>query len=282
MPIQWFPGHMAKAKRQIAGVMSKVDLVIEVLDARLPESSSNPVLHQIRGQKPCLKVLNKNDLADPLVTKVWISHFNQFKALKAIALQSTNRSSVSRLLGICRTMVPHRGQPGKTLRIMVVGIPNVGKSTLINTLAGKKMARVGNKPAITTCPQQIDLRNGIHLADSPGLLWPNIRNQEAAYRLAATGAIADAAIDYEDIALFALHYLLASYPKLLIHRYQLSVTPSNESDLLDDIGRLRGCLSEGAQIDRQRAAEVFLKDLRNGLIGRISFEVPPVEKEVQQ
>ena len=282
MAIQWFPGHMAKAKRQIAGFMSKIDLVIEVLDARLPDSSSNPVLHQIRGPKPCLKVLNKNDLADPLVTKVWISHFNQFKALKAIALQSTNRSSVSRLLGICRTMVPHRGQPGKTLRIMVVGIPNVGKSTLINTLAGKKMARVGNKPAITTCPQQVDLRNGIHLADSPGLLWPNIRNQEAAYRLAATGAIADAAIDYEDIALFALHYLLASYPKLLIRRYQLGVAPSNASDLLDDIGRLRGCLSEGAQVDRQRAAEVFLRDLRNGLIGRISFEVPPAEKEVLQ
>lgn len=279
MGIQWFPGHMAKAKRQIASVMSKIDLVLEVLDARLPESSSNPALQQLRGRKPCLKVLNKNDLADPIITKLWINHFNELKSLKAIAIQSTNRSSVSRIQGICRSMVPHRGQPGKTLRIMVVGIPNVGKSTLINTLAGKKMARVGNKPAITTCPQQVDLRNGIHLADSPGLLWPNIRNQETAYRLAATGAIADAAIDCEDVALFALEYLLRSYPNLLHHRYQLNGDPTHASVLLNDIGRLRGCLSGGANVDRQRAAEVFLKDLRDGLIGRISFEVPTDGKD---
>ena len=167
MKIEWYPGHMAKAKRQIAEVMPKIDVVIEVLDARLPVSSANPMLEKLRGQKPCIKVLNKSDLADPEVTAAWVKYFDQMAGVKAIPIEANNRSVAAQIPKLCRIIVPHKGVPGKTLRAMVVGIPNVGKSTLINTLAGKKMARVGDKPAITTCPQQIDLRNGIHLSDTP-------------------------------------------------------------------------------------------------------------------
>jgi ribosome biogenesis GTPase A len=171
-------------------------------------------------------------------------------------------------------MVPNRGVPGKTLRAMVVGIPNVGKSTLINTLAGRKIARVGDKPAITTCPQQIDLRNGIHLADTPGLLWPDIRNQKSAYRLAATGAIGDAAMDYVDVALYAAEYLMKHYPKPLAARYKFQDAPESASELVDRIGRRRGCLIAGGQLDQQRASELLLRELRAGLIGRVSLESP--------
>jgi len=274
MAIEWFPGHMAKAKRQIAEVMPKIDVVIEVLDARLPVSSSNPLLEKLRGQKPCIKVLNKSDLADPAVTKSWVAYFNQLAGVTALPVEASKRSTVGQITGMCRKMVPNRGVPGKTLRAMVVGIPNVGKSTLINTLAGRKIARVGDKPAITTCPQQIDLRNGIHLADTPGLLWPDIRNQKSAYRLAASGAIGDAAMDYVDVALYAAEYLIKHYPAPLSARYKIQDALESSSVLVDHIGRRRGCLIAGGQVDLQRASELLLRELRAGLIGRVSMESP--------
>ena len=274
MKIEWYPGHMAKAKRQIAEVMPKIDVVIEVLDARLPVSSANPMLEKLRGQKPCIKVLNKSDLADSKVTEAWVKHFDQIAGVKAIPIEANNRSVAAQIPKLCRIIVPHKGVPGKTLRAMVVGIPNVGKSTLINTLAGKKMARVGDKPAITTCPQQIDLRNGIHLSDTPGLLWPDIRNQKSAYRLAASGAIGDGGMDYEGVALFAAEYLMEHYPKPLAARYKFDTLPENAVLLLEQIGRKRGCLVSGGHVDQLRAAELLLRELRSGLIGQVSLERP--------
>jgi ribosome biogenesis GTPase A len=274
MKIDWYPGHMAKAKRQIAEVMPKIDVVIEVLDARLPVSSANPMLEKLRGQKPCIKVLNKSDLADPEVTAGWVKYFDQMAGVKAIPIEANKRSAVGQIPKLCRILVPHRGVPGKTLRAMVVGIPNVGKSTLINTLAGKKMARVGDKPAITTCPQQIDLRNGIHLSDTPGLLWPDIRNQKSAYRLATSGAIGEGGMDYENVAFFAAEYLLERYPQSLSSRYKIKALPESASELLEQVGRKRGCLVAGGHVDQQRAAELLLRELRSGLIGRISLEKP--------
>jgi ribosome biogenesis GTPase A len=265
---------MAKAKRQIAEVMPKIDIVIEVLDARLPVSSSNPLLEKLRGHKPCIKVLNKSDLADPAVIKSWVAYFDQLAGVKALPIEASKRSTVGQITDLCRRMVPNRGVPGKTLRAMVVGIPNVGKSTLINTLAGRKIARVGDKPAITTCPQQIDLRNGIHLADTPGLLWPDIRNQKSAYRLAASGAIGDAAMDYVDVALYAAEYLMTRYPKPLAARYKFQDAPESASELVERIGRSRGCLIAGGQVDQQRASELLLRELRAGLVGRVSLESP--------
>src|SRR5210317_1285821 len=274
MTIEWFPGHMAKAKRQIDEVMPQVDIVIEVLAARLPVSSSNPLLEKLRGHKPCIKVLNKSDLADPAVTKSWVAYFDQLAGVKALPIEASKRSTVGQITDLCRRMVPNRGVPGKTLRAMVVGIPNVGKSTLINTLAGRKMARVGDKPAITTCPQQIDLRNGIHLSDTPGLLWPDIRNQKSAYRLAASGAIGEGGMDYEGVALFAAEYLMDCYPQPLAARYKFDALPESALQLVEQIGRKRGCLITGGHVDQQRSAELLLRELRSGLIGRVSLEKP--------
>jgi ribosome biogenesis GTPase A len=274
MAIEWYPGHMAKAKRQIAEVMPKIDVVIEVLDARLPLSSANPMLEKLRGSKPCIKILNKSDLADPEITDQWIEYFERQKGVKAIPVEARKRSVAGQIPKLCRLLAPRRGVPGKTLRAMVVGIPNVGKSTLINTLAGKKMARVGDRPAITTCPQQIDLRNGIHLADTPGLLWPDIRNQKSAYRLAASGAIGEGGMDYESVALFAAELLMSQYPDQLVIRYKFSELPESAFDLIEQIGRNRGCLVTGGNVDILRASELFLRELRAGLIGCISLERP--------
>jgi ribosome biogenesis GTPase A len=279
MKIEWYPGHMAKAKRQITEVMPKIDVVIEVLDARLPFSSANPMLEKLRGNKPCIKVLNKSDLADSKVTSAWVKYFDQQAGVKALPIDSRKRSAAAQIPKLCRRLVPHRGVPGKTLRAMVIGIPNVGKSTLINTLAGKKIARVGDKPAITTCPQQIDLRNGIHLADTPGLLWPDIRNQKSAYRLAASGAIGEGGMDYPSVALFAAEYLVKHYPGQLARRYDLTELPDNASELIELIGRRRGCLAAGGGVDRLRASELFLRELRAGLIGPVSLEMPGEDVE---
>lgn len=276
MTIKWFPGHMHSARKQIAEAMPKIDVAVEVVDARLPASSGNPLLAELRQRKPFIKVLNKADLADPQVTKNWVRFFEQSdRDLRALALNAGNNKEVARLPKLCRSLAPHRGKPGRPLRVMVMGIPNVGKSTLINTLAGRRIAKVGDRPAITKSAQQIDLRNGVLLLDTPGILWPNLEDQQGAYRLAASGAIGDNAMDYQSVALFAATYLQQSYAELLTKRYKLTDLPEEAADLLDEIGRRRGCLGPGGVVDAYRAAEVLLRDLQSGKIGRISFERPP-------
>ena len=274
MTIEWYPGHMRKARREIADAIADFDVIIRVLDARCPVSSANPVLRGILGGKPCIKVLNKHDLADPTVTKAWVRHFEQQAGIKALPLEARSRLDAGLIPKLCRRLAPKRGIPGKPLRAMVIGIPNVGKSTLINTLAGKSIARVGDKPAITTCRQQIDLRNGILLGDTPGLLWPEMRNQTHAYRLATSGAIGEGAFDSVDVALFALAMLRERYPQSLTGRYKVAPLSDIPSELLDEIGRRRGCLIAGGTIDRHRAADLLLRELRGGLLGRISLERP--------
>jgi ribosome biogenesis GTPase A len=280
MTIKWFPGHMNTARRQIAEAMPKIDVAIEILDARLPVSSGNPLLAELRRRKPCIKVLNKADLADPRVTRRWVGFFEkQEQELRALALNATRKSEVARLPGLCRSLVPHRGVPGKPLRVMVLGIPNVGKSTLINSLAGRRIAQVGDRPAITRSAQQIDLRNGVLLFDTPGILWPNLSDQDGAYRLAASGAIGDSAMDYHEVARFAAGYLLLHYPELLCKRYNLDQLPGDGEQLLGELGRRRGCLGAGGEIDYYRAAEIFLRELQAGRIGRISLESPAEKPE---
>jgi ribosome biogenesis GTPase A len=274
MIIDWYPGHMKKARAQIIEIIPKIDLVIEVLDARLPASSANPLLERLRNNKPCIKVLNKNDLADPTVTKAWVKALEQQQGVKAIPLEAKNRRDAGLIPKLCRKMLPARVIAKKPLRVLVVGIPNVGKSTLINTLAGKKMARVGDKPAITTCPQQIDLRNGILLSDTPGLLWPVLDNMAGACRLAASGAIGDNAYDTTEVGLTTATYLAEKYPALLLLRYKLPEIPAKQVEIVAEIGRHRGCLISGGAIDLHRAAEVLLRELRAGKLGRISLERP--------
>ncbi len=274
MAIEWYPGHMKKAKEQIAEMLPSINVVIEVLDARLPRSSANPLLEELRRHKPCIKVLNKNDLADPVVTRAWVQYFEAETGVRALPLESRQRSQAGQLTKLCLALAPHRGKPGKPLRAMVIGIPNVGKSTLINTLAGRRIARIGDKPAITTSQQQIDLRNGIILSDTPGVLWPVLTDQDGAYRLAASGAIGDSAIDYADVGYFAADFLLRRYPQTLLERYTLASLPETAMAVLEAIGQRRGCLGPGGEIAYQRAGEVLLRDLRGGKLGRISLEDP--------
>jgi len=275
MQIGWYPGHMKKARELIEDLVKNIDLIVEILDARLPQSSANPVLQELRSRRPFIRVLNKEDLADPVATKAWKSYFELEEGVKALPLSAKNHSAAASLQKLCRRMVPKRCKPGRPLRVMIVGIPNVGKSTMINTLAGKKIARVGDKPAITTCHQQIDLRNGILLSDTPGLLWPHLEDQLAARRLATSGAISENAYDQAEIALFALNWLVNTYPQRVKERYKLDDVSGETAELLAKIGSNRGCLVAGGEVDLRRASDLLLQDLRGGKLGRVSFEMPP-------
>lgn len=281
MTINWFPGHMHKSRKQIAELMPRVDVVVEVLDARLPDASSNPLLTELRRGRPCLKILNKCDLADPRVTDDWIKAFEaRSRQIRALAVSAVRPRDLMRLSRLCRSLAPSRGVPGKPLRILVVGIPNVGKSTLINSLAGRRIAKVGDKPAITKAPQQVDLRNGLLLVDTPGVLAPNLADQQAALRLAASGAIGDNAMDYQLVAQFLVEFLRQHYPSLLQERFGLGELPEESEVLLEAIGRQRGCLAAGGVVDRQRAAEALLRDLQSGRLGRITLEFPEAVAKV--
>lgn len=279
MTIRWYPGHMGKAQEKMAEAIRKIDVIIEVLDARLPASSSNHQLEEMRRNKPCIKVLNKYDLADPAVTKAWVRHFEREDGVCALPLSARVHADAKQLLNLCKKTVPHRGRPGWPLRVMIFGIPNTGKSTLINTLAGKCIAKVGDKPAVTTCGQQIDLKNGIVLSDTPGILWPNMDDQDVAYRLATSGAIGASALDYTCVGLYAAEYMMERYPELLKVRNKLTELPETPTAMLEAIGKRLGCLMAGGEIDIHRAAEAFLRELRAGKLGRISLEEPESSEE---
>ena len=281
MTIRWYPGHMSKAHEQISELIRKIDVIIEVLDARLPYSSSNHLLELLRRNKPCIKVLNKNDLADPAVTMSWVANFQKTAGVRALPLSAKQIPDVKQLVKLLKHLVPNRGNPGYPIRTMVVGIPNVGKSTLINTMAGKSLAKVGDKPAITVRPQQIDLHNGILLFDTPGLLWPEMSNQTGAYRLATSGAIGANALDYTNVGLFAAGFMMRRYPELLKSRYKLAELPGTPHDVVEAIGRYLGCLVTGGHVDIHRAAEAFLRELRAGKIGRVSLEDPASAAEIE-
>jgi len=274
MTIRWYPGHMGKALDDIQDLIKRVDVVIEVLDARLPYSSANHKLAELRRNKPWIKVLNKHDLADPAVTKAWVRDFERQTGMRALPMSAKKHADTKPLIRLCQLLAPKRGKPGLPVRTMVVGIPNVGKSTLINTLAGKSMAKVGDRPAVTTTTQRIDLHNGVVLSDTPGVLWPDMSDQEGAYRLAVSGAIGDNALDYTTVGLFAGEYLLRRYPGLLQERYALAELPESPYDLIEAVGRRRGLLATGGVVDLHKAAEALLRELRAGKIGRISLEEP--------
>ncbi|MCP2039834.1 ribosome biogenesis GTPase A [Neisseria sp. HSC-16F19] len=277
MAIQWFPGHMNKAKKAIAERLKSVDMVIEMLDARLPASSENPLLAQLAKGKPKLKILNKQDLADPERTTVWLAHYNALSDTRALALDASDNAATAKITRACRELVPQRSGIDKPLRVLICGIPNVGKSTLINGMIGKKSAKTGNEPGITKAEQRLFLADDFWLYDTPGMLWPKIIVEESGYNLAASGAVGRNALDEEEVALELLDYLRRHYLPLLQARYQADKDPSShwlDNDWLEWVAKRRGAVLSGGRINYQKAAENVLTDFRDGHIGRITLETP--------
>ncbi|MFC1235513.1 ribosome biogenesis GTPase YlqF [Vibrio sp. DW001] len=272
--IQWYPGHMHKARKEIEEVIPQIDVIIEVLDARIPFSSENPMISTLRGDKPCVKVLNKRDLSDPELTQRWIEHFEKEQGVKAMAITTSNPQEVHKIMELCRKLAPHREDMGKNIRTMIMGIPNVGKSTIINTLAGRAIAQTGNQPAVTRRQQRINLQNGIVLSDTPGILWPKVENPHSGFRLAATGAVKDTAMEYIEVAFYTVEYLAKQYPELLKERYQLDELSDSDIELMEAIGAKRGCLRAGGRVDLHKASEILLHELRNGTLGQVTLELP--------
>ena len=277
MQIQWFPGHMNKARREFRDRLPKVHMVIEVLDARIPWSSQNPMLEEIRGDKPVLKVLAKSDLADPERTKIWQQWFERQDGVRAKAISTDNIPQIMGLKSICKKMIPNQ----EFVKAMVCGVPNVGKSTLINKLAGRNIAKTGNEPAVTKSQRRIDIGEGISLFDTPGMLWPNVENHHSGYRLASVGSVKDTALDYEEVAAYAGKFLLEDYPDGMMERYGFDSQPADVIELFDAIGHKRGCLGKNAVVNYERVSRILVTELRAGKLGPVTMEVPErVEQEL--
>ncbi|MCD1650492.1 ribosome biogenesis GTPase YlqF [Halomonas meridiana] len=294
----WFPGHMNKARRQIKDALPEIDVVIEVLDARLPYSSANPMLAELTRHKPVLKILSRADLADPARTDEWVAFFDAQEDTRALAITTTNTRELKKIPKLCHELAG-AVRADRDVRVMVMGIPNVGKSTLINGLAGRKIAKTGNEPAVTKRQQKVRIDGRVALIDTPGVLWPKIEDQASAYRLAASGAIRDTAIEYTDVAIVASAELAKRYPAELTARYKLKALPTYEAPvveevdadgpkkpdflaiagfdghaILKEIAGKRGGLRPGGEVDLHRGAEVLLHELRDGRLGRVTLETP--------
>ena len=285
MTIQWYPGHMHKAQKEIKEALPKVDLVIEVVDARIPYSSTNPMvakfLSETPNPKPVIRLLNKSDLADPEITTQWCEAFDSQHGTKSLAISSKQPEQVKKINRLCHKIFPDYREKGKPIKAMIMGIPNVGKSTIINILSGRTIAKVGNEPAVTKRQQRIDLDEGIVLFDTPGFLWPKIDNSNSSYRLAITGAIKDTVIEYDDIAYYAAEYLQQYYPQRLADIFNLTEIPDDITELLESMGRKRGCIQTGGRIDLDRICKILIHEYRNFTLGNISLETPSmIEKEL--
>ena len=282
MAINWFPGHMHKARKEIKKVMPQMDLIIEVIDARIPFSSENPLVPALRGDTPLIKVLNKRDLADPDVTARWQAWLEKERGVRAITLTHNQRNEALGILRLAEEMTPNHDRQKSALRVMILGIPNVGKSTLINTLAGRPAAKTGNEPAVTKSQQAIKLPHNILLYDTPGFLWPKLSPEACGYRLAITGAIRSAVLDFEDIAMFEAEFLREAYPELVKARYGFEELPKDGLALMDGIAAKRRFFSRGGIPDLHKVSEVLLNEFRSGKLGRISLETPEmIERETE-
>jgi ribosome biogenesis GTPase A len=267
---------MAAARKKAAEAMAKVDVVIEVLDARLPGASSNPNIEQMRKhrQRPCLKVLNKADLADPEATAAWLRRYGADKTVKAVALSCKKAADVAKIPALAASLVPHRRGPLKSVRMMVMGVPNVGKSTLVNALLKRKVAKTGDEPAITRQQSRFDLGEDMELIDTPGLMWPAIQNPADGLMLAASHAIGENAFISEEVATFLAEILLARYPAAVAARYGCRPESLDGPGLIEAIARRRGYLLKGGRIDFEKAANTLVQDYRSGALGRVSLETP--------
>lgn len=278
MTIQWYPGHMAKAKRQFQEKLKLVDVVFELVDARLPFSSRNPDLDEIIGVKPRVMVLMKSDLADPRRTKAWLNYYEENK-IEAVSINAKQGQGIKDVLKSARKvlqpMFDKRAEKGlnpRVIRAVSVGIPNVGKSTLINRFAGKNIAQTGNKPGVTKAQQWIKYKNELEMLDTPGILWPKFEDQEVGKKLALTGAIKDTLLYLDDIALFGMNYLRDHYPGALSERYGIDSAYEQESDLPELLMTITE--KRGYRDDYEKASRMFVHELRDGKLGRLTFEMP--------
>jgi ribosome biogenesis GTPase A len=278
MPIQWFPGHMNSARRKAAETMEFIDVVIEVLDARAPEASCNPMIRELREhrQRPCLKILNKADLADPAITQAWLDFYNRQQGVRAVALSCKSASDAAKVPKLCQPLAPHRDSTHKPLRMMIMGIPNVGKSTLMNMLLKRRVANVGDEPAVTKSQQCHNLNERMTLTDSPGLMWPKIEHREDGLMLAAIHAIGRNAVIEEEVAEYLAGVLLARYPAPLAERFGLGVEGMDGAGVIEAIAKKRGCLlkGRGGEPDMEKAAMILLTEFRGGKLGGITLETP--------
>jgi ribosome biogenesis GTPase A len=280
MTLQWYPGHMTKARRELVLLLPTQHFVIEVLDARLPASSQNPMLAELRGNKPCVKVLTKADLADPEATAAWIAHLQRETTSNVFSFAATTNNPVysRKMISIAAKKFGFVYRLGKPVRAVIAGVPNVGKSTLINMLMERNVAATGDKPAVTKKQQRVELKDHTVITDSPGMMWPKIENESDAMRLAFAGSIPSTAIDFHQVAMFGADYLLANYGAIVAARYKLDTIPANATELLDQIARRRGGLRAGGNVDLHQASEIFIHDFRSGKVGAITLELPPVAR----
>jgi ribosome biogenesis GTPase A len=266
---------MNSTRKAIIKRLPDIDVVIELLDARLPGSSENPLLAELTRGKPTLKVLNKQDLADPALTALWLAHYQALPSTQALALDASEAAPARALIAACRALAPLRGGMVKPVRVLICGIPNVGKSTLINTLNGQRVVKTGDEPGITKLEQRIVLANDFYLFDTPGMLWPRIVVEQSGYNLAASGGIGRNAYDEEEVALALLARVRQRYADRLQSRYKLAdFSAASDDALLADVGRKRGGLLPGGIVNLQKAAEIAIMDFRGGAWGRITLESP--------
>ncbi|MDD6270251.1 MAG: ribosome biogenesis GTPase YlqF [Oscillospiraceae bacterium] len=279
--IQWFPGHMTKTRRMIAANLSLVDAVVEILDARIPMSSRNPDMDNMIGSKPRLFILNKSDMADPKMTDKWIAYFKK-QGISAIAMDCKSGRGVKNFTGAVEQLLApllekrkNAGMTGVPIRLMIVGIPNVGKSSFINRMAQSKRAKVEDRPGVTRTKQWVKIGSNMELLDMPGILWPKFDDQEIAKRLAFTGAINDDVVDIETLAMMLLEYLAKCYPDTLTARYKMTeFTEMGGIELLETMGRKRGMLISGGEVNTERAAITLIDEYRSGKLGRMTLESP--------
>ena len=274
MAINWYPGHMHKANKDMTEALPQVDLIIELLDCRLPYSSQNPAIAKLGQNKPCIKVLSKSDLADPEITARWQAYFEREASVKTLLTTLDQTDKAQKLLRLCHKLVPNRPKASSNILAMITGIPNVGKSTLINAVAGRKVAKTGDEPAITKGLQKIKIGEGIVFLDTPGILWPKIHNENSGYRLAASGAIKDTATEVDDIAFYLSNFLLQHYPQLLMERYELESLPASDIEFLELLGARRGCLRAGGHVDLEKVSSILVNEFRAGTLGHITLETP--------
>ena len=279
VPLSWYPGHMAKTKKQLIEDLKLIDIVVEVVDARIPLASINPDIQEYIKDKTKIVVLNKADLADENETKNWVKKYNS-QGITAVEVEASNGKNIQAVINKIKEEYEKikekyilKGRIGKAIRVMVIGIPNVGKSTFINSLAKRNTAKVGNKPGVTKQKQWIKIDNNIEIMDTPGMLWPRLDNQEYAMHLAFCGTIGEKSIDNEEIAYYLLEYLIKNYPNRIEERYNIKIENKETMEILEEIARKRGAIVSGGNINMQKISDIILNEFRSGKLGRITIEV---------